>query len=379
MIPISLYFCPAEAKLRAVKRLLGITVGVFLLGAAVFPARAQFTSFWIFGDGISTTTNNPGAGSGYYGLRRSNGRVWVEVLAEWQGVIYESNQNWSYYGDDSSALVTHVNNFISPADSNTALYAVWVANADFVDDMGNIFPDTTTPPWSNAIRLSLTNHWKAITNLYAKGARAMVLPNAVDISIIPAFNTESTPSQKTFIRQQVINFNSGFSNMLGQIGTLYPDLTIYAPDAFSLQDNILAHPASYGVSNVLSGGEPISATGAFANTNLNGPGAYYVFWDDTDPTAIIHMHLADIAQQLISPAQINKITALKGSNQLDVVNVPIGRDGTVDFTTSLSVPNWAAVTNVDTNFATQTIFITPTSPDTAEYYRLHFPFAWTWP
>ena len=97
------------------KRLIQFTVGALLFGLAVCPAQAAFTSIHIFGDGISTTTNNPTPSQLYYGynLRQSNGRVWVEVLAQRQGLgansitnvsWSNSSNNWSYYGQYSSIL-----------------------------------------------------------------------------------------------------------------------------------------------------------------------------------------------------------------------------------------------------------------------------------
>ena len=79
------------------KSLIAFTAWILMLGPVVFPAQAAFTSLYVFGDGISTTTNGPG-GIYYYGRRYSNGRVWVELLAEWQGLAYDANKNWSYYG-----------------------------------------------------------------------------------------------------------------------------------------------------------------------------------------------------------------------------------------------------------------------------------------
>ena len=388
VMPFPFTFVRPGLNCGTVKRLLGITVGVFLLGAAVFPVKAAFTSFWIFGDGVCNTTNNhndPSLATNYYGVRSCNGRVWSEVLAEWQGISFDSNKNWSYWGDDSynTNLLIHITNFVAPSDSNTALYAIWVADSDFVDDMGNLYGTVgaSSPGlWTNTVFQQLTNHWNAITNLYGKGARYMVLPNAVDITKIPLYD-QIPAGDKTFVRRFVTNFNVGYTNIMRQITNLYPDLTIYAPDAFSLLNDVVAHPANYGVTNALDAGQSVDALDDpnLSDFSLDGPGSQYIFWDPTDPTSKVQMYLADIAQKLISPAQITKIVGLKGSNRLDVVNVPIGRDGTVDFTTSLKVPNWTAVTNVDTNFPTQSIFVTPTPPDTAEYYRLHFPFVWTWP
>ncbi len=42
--------------------------------------------------------------------------------------------------------------------------------------------------WTNAINQSISNHFTAITNLYAKGVRTLVMPNAVDITEIPYYS-----------------------------------------------------------------------------------------------------------------------------------------------------------------------------------------------
>ncbi len=64
---------------------------------------------------------------------------------------------------------------------------VWINNADFVNDMATIYPSTNNTTWNNAIAQSLNNHWSIINNLYAKGARTIIMPNAVDITEIPVY------------------------------------------------------------------------------------------------------------------------------------------------------------------------------------------------
>ena len=202
-------------RIRNVMRLLRFTLGVLLFGLAVSPAQAGFSSLYVFGDGVSTTTSNATPlVNYYYGKRNSNGRVWVELLAERLGLTnnywystnnsmqlsytnlsasstnwsYSSN-NWSFYGNFSPVLETNINHFTAPADASNALFIVWVNDADFVGYMGNIYPSTNIVTWTNAINQSLTNHWNIITNLYyAKGARTLVMPNAVDITEIPDYN-----------------------------------------------------------------------------------------------------------------------------------------------------------------------------------------------
>lgn len=359
------------------KSLVQFTIFAFLLGNVVFPTQAAFTSLYIFGDGVCTTTNNPVAGPSYYGLRRSNGRVWVEVLAQRQGLTYESNKNWSYYGHYSANLVTNVNNFTAPPDANSALYVVWVNDADFVDDMGKIYPSLNIITWSNAMNQTLSNYFKAMTNLYAKGARTLIMPNAVDITKTPQYNG-SPSADKSFIRQRIIDFNAAFgTTLMNQIKTNCADITIYVPDVFTLLDKMLTHAADYGLTNALYNGQSIDVLEdpTLTDQSLNGPGTNYIFWDATDPTAKAHAVIADDVQQLISPVQISKITSLGGSLRLDMANIPIGRDGFVDGSTDLV--NWAVEADINSTNTTQTNFIPVTGP--LRFYRLRFPFNWSWP
>ena len=354
------------------------------------PVQAAFSSLYIFGDGVSTTTNNTTGWSVYWGNRYCNGRVWAEVLAQRQGIpnntitnvnwSYSSN-NWSYFGQHSSNLVQNLNNFAAPANANSALFVVWVNNADFVYDWENYAPYTTNniAVWTNAINQSITNHWRALTNLYyAKGARTLVMPNAVDITEVPAY-TQAIPEYKSFIRQRVVDFNTGFTAMLNQARASLPGITIYAPDFFALLDNMLTNAANYGLTNALFNGQSIDALDdpSLTVSSPNGPGTNYIFWDDSDPSAKAQDVMADITQQLISPVTISKLTLLSGSNRLDVANLPIGLNGFVDGWTNVVLGSWTSVTNITSTNATQMIFVPPSGPQ--QFYRLRFPFAWSWP
>jgi phospholipase/lecithinase/hemolysin len=402
-----LYFYPAWGKMSSVKKVVRFMVGFLLFGSAIFPAQAAFTNLYIFGDGACTTTNNPVAGPQYYGLRRSNGRVWVEVLAQEQGLTnnywysnnilnhvsytnlsasstnwYYSSNNWSYYGQYSSNLVNNLTHFTAPPGASNALFVVWVNDADFVGDMGNIYPNfgTNISKWTNAINQSLTNHWKVITNLYyAKGARTLIMPNAVDITEIPQFNGNPS-ADKYFIRQRIIAFNVAFTTILNQAITSLPGITIYEPDFFTLLDNVVTNAAFYGLTNALDGNgqsTDVIEDDALANKSLNGPGTNYIFWDATDPSAKFHSLIAGVAQQLISPVQITNLTALNGSNQLVMANVPIGQNGLVLGRPNLVLGNWATNATFVSSNATQSVFVTPSGPQW--FYRLKFPYTWAWP
>jgi phospholipase/lecithinase/hemolysin len=291
-----------------VKKAVKFMVGFLLFGFAVFPARAAFTNLYVFGDSISSTTDNPAPpGPFYYGKRYSNGRVWVEVLAQRQGLTLYSTNNWSYFGNTSTSMVANVSSFQAPSNASNALFVIWVNNADLFYPAFN--SGTSMNAWTNAMNVSLTNHFKAITNLYTKGARTLIMPNAVDISTIPAFNSSANTN---FVHQRCLDYNTAFTNTLNRARTnsLYPGLTIYMPDFFTLLTNILAYPASYIVTNALFNGHSIDVyDSTLSDKTTNGPGTNYIFWDPQDPTAKVHAWMGNLAQQLISPVLISNFTS----------------------------------------------------------------------
>lgn len=119
---------------QAVQCVVRLLVFVLLSGPAVLPARAAFSSLYVFGDGVCSTTDNPQGGSLYYPYTYSNGRVWVQVLAQRQGLTYDASKNKSYFGHYSSFLAADVSQF-SAADATNSLFVVWVNDADVVWDM----------------------------------------------------------------------------------------------------------------------------------------------------------------------------------------------------------------------------------------------------
>lgn len=317
----------------------------------------------------------------WYSASNSNRVLYNNLSASSTNWSYSSN-NRSYYGHNSSLLVTELNNFTAPPDASNALFVVWVNDADFVNDMSDVYPSTNIALWSAANNQSLTNHYNIITNLYAKGVRTLLMPNAVDITEVPAYDDiqVNSPNVRNFIRHQVIRYDTAFAAMLSNAMVSCPGLKIYKPDFFSLLDDILAHPAAYGVTNALYGGvsEDAYDDPALSKTlAVDGPGSNYVFWDKTDPTAKVQAIMADLAKQLIAPAGISQITALGGTNRLTLTDVPVGLDGIVESSTNLALTNWTTVADFDSTNSTQTVFVPASGP--RQFYRLKFPFSWSWP
>jgi phospholipase/lecithinase/hemolysin len=371
--------------------------GMIFLCAAAFSSRAAFSSLYIFGDSISATTTNNATGiltNAYYGKRYSNGRTWVEVLAQRQGlganslstnVWNYSTNNFSFYGNYSPLMVTNVLKFTVPANASNCLFIIWVCNADFVGDLNDYLGTPTGPSdnytnltvWTNVINLHLTNHFRAFTNLYFKGVRTIIAPNAVDINWAPQFNANST-SYRSFVRQRIMSFNAGFAAMAQQVQTLCPGLNIVVPDMFSIFDKAVTNAASYGLTNVLLGGVAVDAIDTYGSgISLNGPGTNYIFWDPVSPTAKFGEVLADTAQEALSPPMLVGMTPVNTSNRIDGVNLPVGMSGTVLFATNLSQTTWLTNSTFSATNVTQSVFVNPTN--SMRFYSLKFPWQWTWP
>jgi phospholipase/lecithinase/hemolysin len=364
-----------------VKSRIYIILSIAIICFCVLPARAAFTSLYVFGDSLSCTTNNPYAGPNYYGQRYCNGRVWVEFLANRQGLVFDSNANNSFYGNYSTNVLKTLKAFPSPPDSNTCLVVVWVNNADIFNLALSTY---SLDVWTNTINQSQTSHYQIITNLYAKGIRTLVMPNVVDISTIPKCNHWSG-GYTTTIHQQCIAYNAAFTNTLARAMVDCPGLTIYSPDFFTLLNNLLANPSSYGVINPLynygtanASIDALSASGGNFLAN-DSTGANYIFWDPYDPTSKVHNWMASIAQQLISPVQIAQMVPLAGSNRLDIINLPLLTNGVgvVLVSADMSSGIWSSNLTFNLTNTVQSVFVPTTGSQC--FYRLNFPVVWTWP
>lgn len=307
----------------------------------------------------------------------------MELLAQMQGLAFNpSNNPHAYFGNTSVNLYSQTAAYTPPTDASNALVVIWVNNADFYDPV--LYDATNTGAWLTLISSATNNHYKAITNLYtSKGIQTLVMPNVVDISTVPF--AMDNPSKSNYIHQQCLAYNVAFSNMLNRAEATCTNLVIYRPDFLRLLSDMINNPAGFGLINPKSGGKNIDAVNAinygYPTAVINGYGTNYVFWDPTDPTAKVHYIMASVAQQMISPVKINQIIPSNGSNQLNLVNVPVytnaTQNGLVLSRTNLSQGNWKTNTVFSTTNATQNVWVTNNGPQT--FYRLQFPYVWKWP
>lgn len=373
-----------------------------MLAVLPWQQAAAFSSLYVFGDGVCTTTDNPSS-TRYHGNRYCNGRVWVEVLAQWQGLAFDNAKNKSFFGHDSIALVngslsTSVNNFAPPVDVATALVVVWCNDADFVKftQVAPSPPYTSSqiPQWTVLINDAITRQVQALNTLYNKGVRTILMPKAANISATPYYanfgnNPTQIASNKQFIRQRTIEFNIAFDNAINGFLASKPALTIHRLDTFTFFEQVLATPAAYGLTNTT-----VDAISAFptstGETFFKGAASSYVFWDLWHPTAKFQMYLADLAQRAISPVKVSGITRSGNVSQITVSNVPLSLNGVSPLSSprngfvegSATLQTWAQDATINQPFSvggSTTKTVSVTSPGTCRFFRVSFPVVWTWP
>lgn len=367
------------------KSFIPFTLAALILCLLASSSSAAFTNIYVFGDTLSATTNIAGkptapGGSDYYQQRYSNGRVWVEVLAQRQGVTLKHTNNHSYYDHNSSTLLSEISSF-SAASTSTSLFVVWVCNSDTFDAADAGYDSSG---WNTAIVQATNNHFKIITNLYSKGARTLILPNAVDISKTPDYN--ASPNTNT-MRNGCIAYNAAYSNLITQIrlNTNYPGLKIYTPDFFSLLNKALTNAAFYGLTNPLPEGYTVAAvqwpTGTLSLSNGVNPN--YVFWNPLCPSARLHAVMADEVQKLLPQApKISNITPTNNNQfTLNVTDWPGGLNGFVEGCTNLAGANWTTnLVSFSSTNTTPLVLVPASGPQ--RFYRLrisYYPHLWSWP
>jgi len=356
-----------------------LLVPALLLLAGALSAAA-FTSLHVFGDSVSSLTNGPGT-TNYHGGRYCNGRIWTEVLAQRQGLAVATNRTVAFFGHYSNLLVTNAASYPAPADAASALFIVWVNNADFVGMTFDNSPPYTSNAatltfWTNRMNQSLANHSNIIQTLYQKGARTLLMPNVADIGFTPYFNG-TAPASRAFLRQRILEYNTAFAALLQQRQAALPGLVIRSPDIFTLLDRMVTNAAAYGLTNALFNGVMIDALSdpALANKSLNGPGTNHLFWDYLNPGAKASAVIADVAHQSLTPTRLVSVSPQGATLQLAAENLPTGLSGFVESSTNFT--HWTPGPAFLPTNGTQSVSVTPDGP--RAFYRLRFPFAWSWP
>jgi hypothetical protein len=370
------------------KALACLVAGIVGLGIGAAPAHAGFSSMYVFGDSLSATSGGgtqypppPGTSvANYWNGRFTNGRVWVEYLATLQGISLRPGDDYAGFGGGTPWIYRNltVGNYYPPPDLATSLCIFWPACSDCF--ALTLYEGTNS--WAATLPEMVTSLTASIGLLHSQGMRSVLIPNSVDVSLVPFFThtldalgigavaPNGIPSLEA-IHEGVIQYNAALATAISQLRAQYPDLAIYAPDFFAQFNFFLSHMDVYGMTQA---GLDALEDSALTDKSFSGPGANYVFWDYLHPTTKVHEYMATVAQQSMALPRISRLTVLGSVYRLDLEYMPVGRTGVVECASSLA-PHvaWAPCASLLVTNTAQPAFVSVPSLGNRGFFRLNLP------
>ena len=202
-----------------------------------------------------------------------------------------------------------------------------------------------------------------MVTLYAKGARAVLVPNTVDVTEIPTINY--LPSiLRGYLRGKVLQFNIELALALDRIQTTLPQLRLYRVDFYAKVNGILSHASRYGFTET-----EIDALAdvTLLDKSFDGPGSRYVFWDPIHPTTKAHGLIADWFQAVVAPMQPRcNITGRETDVVVTLTNLHVDELYAMECSTNLQQWSESARLTVYDDHGAQ---FTPTNHLPREFFR----------
>ena len=167
----------------------------------------------------------------------------------------------------------------------SGLYVVFAGSNDLSDALiALVFLNQDPTP---TIEKAVQGIRNVISAFELAGARTVLVPNMPNLGVVPGV-TRFGPVVAGLATQLSLQFNAALATMLsGVTGT-----NIIAFDTYSFLNDVVAHPANYGLTNA---SQPCYS--GFVEPDPGGtvcadPGTY-AFWDVEHPTTRLHAILAD--------------------------------------------------------------------------------------
>ncbi|MBE9170753.1 SGNH/GDSL hydrolase family protein [Pleurocapsales cyanobacterium LEGE 06147] len=284
-------------------------IAVLSLIMIVFINSAQnfdrIDELYVFGDSLSDVGNVFEATGGayppnppYFQGRYSNGRLWVEHLADKLELSPKQTANFAWGGatsginsNDVPGLLAQVQSFIdSKQEVNPqALATIWSGANDYLHGA------------TNPIK-SVENLSRAIALLSQAGIKNILVANLPDLGQLPA--TRNNPNSETLTaltNAHNLNLSKSLDELKQQLNS---DTQIIEFDVYSLYQEAITNPAKFGFINVSDTclnqspqtpeSESNSPQIASTITVCERP-AQFLFWDGIHPTAAAHQILAEKA------------------------------------------------------------------------------------
>ncbi len=280
------------------------------MGLVQGSASAQFNQFYFFGDSLTD--------AGVYGARFTvnPGLVWAQDLGNRYGITVTPSTQGGVDFAQGGARVTQPSPLIPPGAPQrslsvqidellratptlnpSAVYAVWIGANDILVNVSAAGAGLISAAQVQAnITMAATDTLAQIARLRDAGAKRIMVFNLPDIGNTPL--GKSTPTAP-------FSALSGLYNSTLQAGLTSLNVDIIPMNMFGLFNEVIANPASFGLTNATS---PACTTPSSLNCTagtLVAPNAdkTYAFADGVHPTPASHQIIADYAAAIIEAPQ----------------------------------------------------------------------------
>ena len=267
------------------------------------PRSNSIAELYVFGDSLSDmgmvfrmTGGMYPPNPTYYKGRYSNGRVWVEYLAERLKLPSERVTNFAYGGATTGSSSIVVPGLLAQVQSFTqahqrtnpdALYVLWAGANDYLQG-------------ASSATIPVENLTGAIASLAAVGAKNLLVANLPNLGQLPATRTSANSASFTALTQA---HNQGLRRALKVLSQQHSDLKIATLDANTLYLEAMTKKAAFGFTNVTSA--CVSGSGVCGNPTQ------FLFWDSIHPTTAGHQILGEAAFEAIQDRGMVNSTSLK--------------------------------------------------------------------
>ena len=307
---------------RLRQRLLVIPFLLFVLVGAKAAMAGDYGRVVAFGDSLSDPGNAfvltmnvslppfqliPDAPYARGGMHFSNGRTWVEQLAAELDVQRSAGpalrkpvvfSNYAVGGararpegafDFGTQVDLFLRDFSGSAPAN-ALYVVYIGSNDLRDALAALATDPSGATSFAILQGALAAVRDNLLKLQAAGARHFLVPNMPDLALVPAVRLQGAAVQGA-AHALAVNYNSNLASLLDGLQAA-SGLPITRLDIFALLDEVVAAPASFGLSNV---DQTCIVPGTTVHPYCANPDQY-LFWDGIHPTRVGHGIFAERAE-----------------------------------------------------------------------------------
>lgn len=247
------------------------------------PSAFSYSSIVSFGDSLSDNGGADGYGFGVW----TDGKVWVEYLAEMMGadlldMAYGGARTYGHPAAPSwdttmFGLGWQVDQYLSAHNASDVetLYTVWAGGNDLLNmDPTDVY---------GTITRAVTNIAGSVGTLAAAGAETIVVMNMPNLGATPAMNGSAmTAAQGNALS---VTFNTALAQALSLYAT--SGLNLVTIDVYGMMNDFI----SSGVFDNNTG--MLVSAGTTSDT--------YLFWDSIHPTTYAHSLIADAVNAQAAP------------------------------------------------------------------------------